>query len=290
MSLFKTVKLNHTLSVHVLPIFSDNYCYFLVNNKTNQFALVDPADPKTVEQHINTNDYLSSKKLSCILTTHKHWDHAGGNKHFLENDASLQIFGGSDSEGVNQVVWKSSSDDHQEKTFSIFDDKTNITAYHTPCHTSGHLCYVVKTDGPSDCIFTGDTFFIGGCGKFFEGSAQQMLNNVKLVNDKICGSDEHKMKRMLMFCGHEYTVKNMQFIIDRVSDSEVVKQYLQKYKKQLDDKDYTVPSTIYDENQYNPYFKAANTLPSSFFEKMDPTHTLVDSVELVKHIREMKDS
>ena len=43
----------------------------------------------------------------------------------------------------------------------------------TPCHTSSHICYHV-VDGGEQHVFTGDTLFLGGCGRFFEGTAEQM--------------------------------------------------------------------------------------------------------------------
>merc|ERR1719350_1015305 len=43
----------------------------------------------------------------------------------------------------------------------------------TPCHTTGHICYYV-TQAEDKLVFTGDTLFLGGCGRFFEGSAEQM--------------------------------------------------------------------------------------------------------------------
>ena len=44
---------------------------------------------------------------------------------------------------------------------------------HTPCHTQDSVCYFLEQDD-SKAVFTGDTLFIGGCGRFFEGSAEEM--------------------------------------------------------------------------------------------------------------------
>lgn len=61
----------------------------------------------------------------------------------------------------------------------------NVHALSTPCHTSTHICYYVKDDyNNQKCVFTGDTLFIAGCGRFFEGTADQMniALNYKLAN------------------------------------------------------------------------------------------------------------
>lgn len=49
-----------------------------------------------------------------------------------------------------------------------------VTCLFTPCHTTGHICYFVEGTGQDPAVFTGDTLFIAGCGRFFEGTAEQM--------------------------------------------------------------------------------------------------------------------
>ena len=60
-----------------------------------------------------------------------------------------------------------------------------MTALHTPCHTQDSVCFYFK-DGEDKAVFTGDTMFIGGCGRFFEGSAEEMhkaLNETATLAD-----------------------------------------------------------------------------------------------------------
>ena len=59
----------------------------------------------------------------------------------------------------------------------------SVRALHTPCHTRGHVLFYVTTSdqggkvsgatGPAPLVFSGDTLFVGGCGRFFEGDASQ---------------------------------------------------------------------------------------------------------------------
>lgn len=80
-----------------------------------------------------------------------------------------------------------------------------VKALHTPCHTRGHICYyITTTDSASPQVFTGDTLFIAGCGKFFEGTAQDMYHSLLQVL-RVLPLDTR------VWCGHEYTVKNLQF-------------------------------------------------------------------------------
>lgn len=60
-----------------------------------------------------------------------------------------------------------------------------VTALHTPCHTRGHVLFFVtdsaaaagegegEGEGAAPLVFSGDTLFVGGCGRFFEGDALQ---------------------------------------------------------------------------------------------------------------------
>ena len=74
----------HFLRVVAIPLFDDNYTYILFGTKANQGVLIDPADPPKVLEHLKS---LSDLKISHILYTHKHWDHANGS---LELIAELQ--------------------------------------------------------------------------------------------------------------------------------------------------------------------------------------------------------
>lgn len=66
----------------------------------------------------------------------------------------------------------------------------NVKCLFTPCHTTGHICYYVSKneDGFQPAVFTGDTLFISGCGRFFEGTADQMYNALITILSKLPGN------------------------------------------------------------------------------------------------------
>lgn len=130
-----------------------------------QCAAVDPVEPPKILAELKNRDL----KLSCILTTHHHWDHAGGNSELLKSLPSpVPVYGGGKNvEAVSKQVA------HGDKIAVGID--ITVTCLHTPCHTKDHICYyATETEQPIGCVFTGDTLFLGGCGRFFEGNAQQM--------------------------------------------------------------------------------------------------------------------
>lgn len=102
-----------------------------------------------------------------MLNTHHHYDHAGGNNELLSKLASpIPVYGGSTgSQAVNKVV-------KHGDTITV-GDKIKVTCLHTPCHTRDHICYLAQ-EGDEKSVFTGDTLFLGGCGRFFEGNADDM--------------------------------------------------------------------------------------------------------------------
>ena len=80
----------------------------------------------------------------------------------------------------------------------------HIDVLHTPSHTSGHVSYVVTPDGDGPkAVFTGDTLFVGGCGRFFEGTAAEMCQSL--------GQLAALPQSTLVYCGHEYTTSNLRF-------------------------------------------------------------------------------
>ena len=68
----------------------------------------------------------------------------------------------------------------------------------TPCHTTGHICYFFSGGGDTPSVFTGDTLFLGGCGRFFEGTTDQM--HEALVGKLAKLPDETVTKKLTAFC------------------------------------------------------------------------------------------
>ena len=105
--------------------------------------------------------------VSVVLTTHKHWDHSGGNVEMAKAIPGLTVVGGEidEVEGCTMSVT-----DGQVLTLGSL----SVTCLLTPGHTKGHVSYFCQ--GPNEVrhVFTGDVLFIGGCGKFFEGTAADM--------------------------------------------------------------------------------------------------------------------
>ena len=155
--------------MNVIPIeaLQDNYMYLLVDESTKECAAVDPVEPEKVIRVANEHKLTLTK----ILTTHHHWDHANGNPKLLELlGRHVPVYGGDDR--IPALDSKVKHDD----SFKL--GNLLVSCLFTPCHTTGHICYFVRPENDScaPVVFTGDTLFISGCGRFFEGTADQMYD------------------------------------------------------------------------------------------------------------------
>ncbi|KAM9210530.1 hydroxyacylglutathione hydrolase, mitochondrial isoform 3-T7 [Dugong dugon] len=182
------------MKVELLPALTDNYMYLLIDKDTKEAAIVDPVQPQKVMETVKKHGV----KLTTVLTTHHHWDHAGGNEKLVKLEPGLKVYGGDDRIGAltNKVTHLS--------TLQV--GSLNIKCLSTPCHTSGHICYFVSKPGSSEppAVFTGDTLFVAGCGKFYEGTADEMYKALIEVLGRLPPDTK-------VYCGHEYTINNLKF-------------------------------------------------------------------------------
>lgn len=114
------------MSVKILPALADNYMYLIICNETRQAAIVDPVDPDAVLKAVTDENV----ELHSVLTTHHHWDHAGGNEKLVSLFAKpLLVYGGDERIGaLNKTVG-------QGDKFKV--GNLDIICLKTPCHTTG---------------------------------------------------------------------------------------------------------------------------------------------------------
>ncbi|NWQ91586.1 HAGHL protein, partial [Burhinus bistriatus] len=245
------------MKVKVISVLEDNYMYLVIEESTRDAIAVDAAVPKRLLEIIRKEDVV----LRAVLTTHHHWDHARGNEELARLCPGLRVYGA--DERIGALTHKVTHD--QELTFGAI----RVRCLFTPCHTSGHMCYFMWEDGSPDApaLFSGDTLFVGGCGKFFEGTAEQMYANLT----QILGALPKETK---VFCGHECTVRNLKFALKVEPENEIVKKKL-AWAKQRDDEDLpTVPSTLQEEFLYNPFLRVTEEPLQKFTGKTDPVEVL----------------
>lgn len=261
--------INNSRKMHIqsIPMWvgsSNNYAYLVVDDKSKDAVIIDPANPPEVAPILK--DAISSGQinLTAIANTHHHWDHAGGNKKLLAdlNNEKLTIIGGKDCEGVTKTP------QHGE-TFQIGD--ISVRAVHTPCHTQDSICYFME-DSTGKAVFTGDTLFVSGCGKFFEGNAAEMH---EALNNRLGALPEDTV----VYPGHEYTKSNVRFTIS-VSQTEPIKA-LQEFAE--NNQVTTGKFTIGDEKKHNVFMRVNDPEIQKVTGETDP-------VSIMGKLREMKNN
>ncbi|XP_050388434.1 hydroxyacylglutathione hydrolase, mitochondrial isoform X1 [Patella vulgata] len=244
------------MKIRIIPALEDNYMYLLIDEKTNQCAAIDPVEPKKIQAAVQEEKV----KLTSVLTTHHHWDHAGGNEQLVDLMGKVNVYGGDDRIGALTHKVK-----HGEN-FKI--GELDIKCLSTPCHTSGHICYfVTSSTNQQPAVFTGDTLFVAGCGKFFEGTPEQMHHALIEVLAKLPSNTT-------IYCGHEYTVSNLRFASNIEPDNPDVQNKLDWSKKQRSERQVTIPSTIQEELTFNPFMRVSVASVQKKVEGKDEVDTM----------------
>ena len=238
--------------VRIVPFLSDNYAYILVCKATKTAAIVDPADAQVVFSALEglERDLGTPVKVSSILTTHYHHDHAGGNKEIVSllehklggSNIDLQVIGGA-NETFPGVAGATRHVKHGDK---IQVGNLTVNCLEVPCHTWGSVLFLCE-----NLCFTGDYLFSGGCGRFFEGGAKDFCDS--LNRSVVPLSDD-----VLMFPGHEYTVSNLKFAKKVLTSNADVDARLEQAMALRNEDVPTIPSSFGDERKYNVFIRAAD--------------------------------
>ncbi|XP_040296542.1 hydroxyacylglutathione hydrolase, mitochondrial isoform X1 [Bufo bufo] len=256
---FRKTKLvvQHNMKIELLPALTDNYMYLLIDEETKEAAIVDPVQPKKVVEAVKKHGV----KLTSVLTTHHHWDHAGGNEKLVKMVSGLKVYGGDSRVGaLTQRV-------SHLTTFQV--GSLHVKCLFTPCHTSGHICYYVTKPNSSEppAVFTGDTLFVAGCGKFFEGTAEEMYQALIEILGRLPPETR-------VYCGHEYTINNLKFARHVEPNNEAIKQKLAWAKETYNNGEPTIPSTLAEEFTFNPFMRVREKSVQQHAGEDDPISTM----------------
>lgn len=222
------------LTVLPLPVLADNYIYLLHDQDSRQTAAVDPGLAKPVLDALSLNGW----QLSHILVTHHHSDHTAGISELKALTDCTVIASAMDQHRIPSVDLAVTEHD------KICIGKYSAQVIATPGHTNGHIVYYFSDH---NWLFSGDTLFVMGCGRLFEGTALQLWASLQ------------KLKQLppetQVYCAHEYTQSNGQFALTVEPDNVVLKEKMRRVDTLRTKGLTTVPSTIAEELATNPFFR-----------------------------------
>ena len=219
--------------LEIVPVkaFKDNYIWTLRDGK--HAAVVDPGEARPVL------DYLAHEKLDliAILATHHHADHVGGIRELLERAGRVPVYGprGEPIDTLTRAVGEGD-------TVTIPELGLSFAVLDIPGHTRAHIAYY-----GANCLFCGDTLFACGCGRLFEGTAEQMhasLEKLRALPDST-----------RVYCGHEYTLANIAFARGVEPDNAALRAREARDRKLREAGKPTLPTTLGEEKATNPFLR-----------------------------------
>lgn len=222
------------LNVIPIPAFNDNYIWLLHREGSNRAAVVDPGQAEPVLAYLKAQGL----SLEAILITHHHHDHIDGIDSLLAN-TQVPVYG-----PVNPTIKSISHRLIENDVITILDECFKVLE--VPGHTLDHIAfYSDSSDQP--LLFCGDSLFSAGCGRLFEGSAEQMYQSLQKYT--------HLPPNTEVFPTHEYTLSNLDF----AATVEPKNQDLQHYQKNCIARraagEPTLPTTIANELAINPFLR-----------------------------------
>jgi hydroxyacylglutathione hydrolase len=257
--------------VEVVPVpqLADNYAYLLIDTTTREAAVVDCAEAAPVLDEVRAH----AVRLRAVLATHHHFDHVGGNEALLTAVPDLHVYGSADDAPRIPGITDRVRDGDTVQFGSVRGRVIMI-----PAHTSGHVAYHFPDDG---AVFTGDTLFAGGCGRLFEGDAAQMMASL----GRLAGLPDQTR----VYCGHEYTEKNLRFAAMLEPGNTALREKLAAVERLRRDDRPTVPSTIAEEKATNPFLRVDSPELAASVRQRVPNLPPQDRVALFAAVRTLKD-
>jgi hydroxyacylglutathione hydrolase len=224
------------LTVSAVPVLNDNYVWLISDPETRETAAVDPSVAEPVLDAAGANDL----RITQVLNTHWHPDHTGGNAG-IKATTGCAIIAPAEARRVSQVDRVVAEGDR----VTVADAEAIV--WNIPAHTAGHIAYYFEAER---MIFVGDTMFAMGCGRLFEGTADQMFANLKRI---AALPDDVRI-----YCGHEYTLANARFAAHVEPGNASVAERLARVEAMRKAGQITLPTTVAEERETNPFVRSTN--------------------------------
>ncbi|CAI0877458.1 hydroxyacylglutathione hydrolase [Serratia ficaria] len=217
-----------------IPAFQDNYIW-LLDDRRGHCVIVDPGEAQPAL------DALRRLQLTpdAILLTHHHQDHVGGVAQMVAQYPGLPVYGPQETadKGANHIV-------RDGETFEINGRRYATIA--VPGHTLGHVAFY-----SAPYLFCGDTIFSAGCGRLFEGTAQQMHDAFQQL--------AQLPDNTLICCAHEYTLSNLKFARAILPQDREIETYQQHVEALRAKGQPSVPTTLQLERKINLFLRCHDT-------------------------------
>lgn len=218
-----------------IPALSDNYIWLVHDPDSGETMVVDPAEAAPVLAEADQRGW----RIGAIWNTHWHPDHTGGNQAIKEAHGATVIAPAAEAARIPTADRLVAEGD------IVALGAHRSVVMEVPAHTAGHIAYHFADDAVA---FVGDTLFAMGCGRLFEGTADQMFANMQRF---AAMPDE-----TVIYCAHEYTQSNGRFALVAEPDNAAIRERMVDVDSARANGEATVPTTIGLERATNPFLRA----------------------------------
>ncbi len=225
------------LEIVRIPVLSDNYIWLAHEADSGETMVVDPAVADPVLAEAETRGW----KITQIWNTHWHPDHTGGNEA-IKAATGCTITGPEAEQARIPTLDVMVKEGDTVALGPLVADVIDV-----PAHTAGHIAYHLPSE---QAAFVGDTLFAMGCGRLFEGTAEQMFANMRKLEAL---PDETKV-----YCAHEYTEANGRYAVTAEPDNQALATRMDQVLAMRAKGEATVPTTIGEERATNPFMRASS--------------------------------
>ena len=250
-----------TVSVEIINQLNDNYSYLISSKENNSSIIIDPAEADKIL------DILKKKKLilDYIFITHHHSDHTSGVIDLVKRYPEVKVFSPSKISSISVDIISGGN--------NIATNLNKFEIIYAPGHTLDHI---VLCDHKNNLLFVGDVLFRLGCGRVFEGTLEQMQNSLHELSNL--------PDRMLVYCGHEYTLNNLKFLEHIFKKNKILESVKNDIISDLDSKKRSIPFYLGDEKKCNPFLNQKCEMALELRDKNN-----YSDFEFFRYLREEKD-
>ncbi len=220
-----------------IPVLSDNYVWLVHEPSSRETAAIDPAVAEPVLAEAEKRGW----RIGQIWNTHWHPDHTGGNAAIKAATGCSVIGPAAEASRIptlDRLV-------REGDTVSL--GPLTATVLEVPAHTAGHIAFHLPEE---EVVFVGDTLFAMGCGRLFEGTAEQMHAALQRL--------AQLPPETRVYCGHEYTLSNGRFAVTVQPDNPELLRRMAEVEAARAVGEATIPTQIGLERATNPFMRASS--------------------------------
>ncbi|MDH5648936.1 MAG: hydroxyacylglutathione hydrolase [Gammaproteobacteria bacterium] len=255
------------IRVLYVKAFDDNYIWLIQQAESNYVVVVDPGDEIPVIKLLERENLVPA----AIFCTHHHWDHVGGVTELRSQYHNIPVFGPA-NENIAEVTHPVRDGDQ----IDLDKLKLKFKVIGVPGHTRGHVAYFGH-----GMLFCGDCLFSGGCGRLFEGTAEEMHQSLSRL--AALPTDTQ------VYCAHEYTASNLRFGRTVEPKNPAIHTHIKEITRLDKEHQPSLPSTIGLELEINPFLRTnVDTVKQAACRHSGKD--LTSDIEVLAEIRRWKDN